>query len=145
MLSLYLDTNALVKLYVGETHSEAVRALVDDIGGVCTSAITYPEARGVLSRALRGGILTETEYADTLAAFEADWETLAVIDLTERVYRRAGDLMSAHPRLRGMDAIQLASVLEARQDVKIRFLTFDEDLLAVAEALLTADERVTIG
>ena len=137
----YLDTNALVKLYLPEPQgSGRVQALIEATDGVATSAITYPEARGVFARVLARTQLSTQEHDERLSAFESDWLTLTVVDLTERVYRRAGDLMAAHPTLRGMDAIQLSSALEAREDAGIRFLSFDTDLQHVAEAMLHRSE-----
>lgn len=137
----YLDTNALVKLYLFEPVGKAsVDALIGAAGGVATSYITYPEAKGAFARALSSGLLTQDDYDERLDAFENDWLTLSPIELTEKIYRRAGDLISAHPKLRGMDAIQLSSALELRQAVPIRFLTFDAGLETVARAMLQKDE-----
>ena len=42
-MTLYLDTSSLVKLYVAEPGSDAVRKLVDDATVVATSSIAYTE------------------------------------------------------------------------------------------------------
>lgn len=42
---LYLDTSALVKLYVRERGSVSVRALVEQADVVASSVIAYAEAR----------------------------------------------------------------------------------------------------
>ena len=44
-MTLYLDTSSLVKLYVAEPGSDAVRKLVDDATVVATSYIAYTETR----------------------------------------------------------------------------------------------------
>ena len=41
---LYLDTSSLIKLYVPETESAAVKQLVDAAEVVATSRITYAAA-----------------------------------------------------------------------------------------------------
>lgn len=46
----YLDTSTLVKVYVREQGSEAVRNLVDAASVVATSKVAYPEARAALAR-----------------------------------------------------------------------------------------------
>ncbi len=48
---LYLDTSALVKLYVSEEGSEIVRGAVESAGRVATSRIAYAEARAALAPA----------------------------------------------------------------------------------------------
>lgn len=58
----YLDTSALVKLYVHEQGSETVRKLVDAASVVATSKVAYPEARAALARGFREGLLAEKDY-----------------------------------------------------------------------------------
>jgi uncharacterized protein len=129
----YLDTSALVKLYVAETGSEQVAALVDKLQGALTaSVIAYPEARGVFARYLRQGNLSQTEHDDIVSAFNADWQGMNEIEVTPAVYRRAGDLLCAHDHLRAMDAIHLASAIEASQQMNVTFLSFDHALQAVS-------------
>ncbi|UQN09634.1 type II toxin-antitoxin system VapC family toxin [Deinococcus sp. QL22] len=137
----YLDTNALVKLYVDEVGRDRVEKLIDEVeGALTTSVITYAESRGVFARYLREGKITAPEHNTIVENFNADWEGMNAIDVTPSVYRRAGDLLVAHPHLRAMDAIHMASVLDARTKIGIKFLTFDDALEAVATALLTKKE-----
>ncbi|WP_291426630.1 type II toxin-antitoxin system VapC family toxin [Deinococcus sp.] len=132
----YLDTNALVKLYLPEAGGEEVVKLLDVVDGVVTSTLSYPESRSVFARALDRGLLGEEKYTEVLLAFEQDWPLAVRIEMTETIYRRAGDLMKPHPRLRTMDAVHLASALEAHRKYKLRFLTFDKVLREAAVALL---------
>lgn len=132
----YLDTNALVKLYLPEEGGERVVALLDAVDGVVTSTLTYPESRATFARALERGLITAEQYQEALQNFEEDWAMALTVQMTEAVYRRAGDLMMPHPKLRTLDAIQLSSALEAQKTYEIRFLTFDQTLKAVALALL---------
>jgi uncharacterized protein len=136
----YLDTSALAKLYVQESGRERVEALIQQTGTVVTSVIAYPEARAVFARRRASGELLEHEHAEMVAQFQTDWSDVNGIDVTPAVYRRAGELVMAHPRLRAMDAIHLASALEARTVAEIRFLTFDHDLEAAARAVLHGPE-----
>lgn len=137
----YLDTSALVKLYVAESGQQRVTDLVDSVdGGLVTSVITYAEARGVFARYLRENKIDQHQHDTLVANFNADWEGMNEVDVTPSVYQRAGDLLTAHPNLRAMDAIQMSSALEARSHARIKFLTFDDDLEAVAKALLRPQE-----
>lgn len=140
-LVAYLDTSALVKLYVTEPGGDRVEALVDLVhGALVTSVITYAEARGVFARYLRDNKISQQQHDTLVVNFNADWEGMNEVDVTPDVYRRAGDLLAAHPTLRAMDAIQMSSALEARKHAAIKFLTFDHDLEAVARALLKPQE-----
>ena len=136
----YLDTSALAKLYVQETGRERVEALIQETGTVVTSVIAYPEACAVFARRRSTGELLDTEHQEMVTQFQEDWSDINSIDVTLGVYRTAGELVVAHPRLRAMDAIHLASALEARKVEAIRFLTFDRDLETAARALLSGSE-----
>lgn len=136
----YLDTSALAKLYVQESGRERVEALIQETGTVVTSVIAYPEARAVFARRRSTGELLDSEHQEMVTQFQEDWSDINGIDVTPSVYRTAGELVVAHPRLRAMDAIHLASALEARKVEAIRFLTFDNDLEAAARALLSGSE-----
>ena len=52
---LYLDSSALVKRYVDEPMSEAVRTLMDAAPGAATALITQTEVAAALARAMRNG------------------------------------------------------------------------------------------
>ena len=62
-MRLYLDSSALVKLYVVEDGSSLVRQFVDQAEIVSTSLVTYVEARAALSRRRREGVLGNIESA----------------------------------------------------------------------------------
>ena len=56
----YLDTNALVKLYLPEEGGQQVIDLLDEVDGVVTSVLSYPETLSVFARALDRGCLLYT-------------------------------------------------------------------------------------
>lgn len=136
MTVAYLDSSAFAKLYLDEPGREEVEALVGETGRVAACAIAYAEVRGVLARYLHQGRLTEEEYVSANEAFEADWTTTNVVDLTPVLLRRAGDLLRAHAGLRAMDALHLAAALEVRSAEELRFLTLDLHLGQIAQALM---------
>ena len=104
---LFLDTSALVKLYVEEDHSAAVREWVDEAEVVAACRVAYPEAVSALSRRMRAGDLPKRAYGVASRALRRDWDRLAVVDFREI---EAGRLAAKH-RLRGFDAIHLSSAL----------------------------------
>lgn len=140
---LYLDTSSLVKLYVAEAGSPAVRRSVAEADVVATSVVAYPEARSAFARLAREGHLTAKKLASVRSAFLRDWDSFLKIRAFKRVYERAGELTEEHG-LRGFDALHLASFLELAAQVegqeKVAFSAFDERLNAAAAA-----ERATDG
>lgn len=54
---LYVDTSALVKVYVTEPGSSEVRGRIDEAEAVATALVTYAEARAALAQ---GGNWVET-------------------------------------------------------------------------------------
>jgi len=133
---LYLDTSALVKLYVEEAHSDLVREAVNQASLMTSHAIAYAEARAAFRRRAN-----DPKYAAALPQwrvdFEADWARIQVLEVTHDLIRRAGDLADAH-NLRGYDSVHLAAaeaVWQALPGVDFRFAAFDTKLMAAAKAL----------
>lgn len=126
---LYLDTSSLIKLYVEEEGSAAVRALVAGAAVVATCVLAYPEARSALARLRREGGLTESEQSRAGGELDRDWDSFLALPV-DAVWRRAGDLAERHG-LRGADSIHLASFLSLvgrKGDLPARFSSFDERL-----------------
>ena len=71
---LFLDTSALVKLYVEEPHSVAVREWVDEAEVVAACRVAYPEAVSALNRRMRAGDLSKSGYGVAFRAFRRDWD-----------------------------------------------------------------------
>jgi len=130
---LYLDTSALVKLYVAEDGSEVVRMAVDAAGAVATSRVAYAEARAALAMAARLGRISEEERAAAAAIFRSEWHAFSVVNVTQPVVELAADLAEAKS-LRGFDAIHLASSVLIRQRTHeaVRFMAWDRALVKAA-------------
>ncbi len=125
----YLDTSSLVKLYVEEQGSRLVRDLVERAELVATSVVTYVEARAALARQRRAGGLTFAGFGQAKNDLELDWPRYLAVEVSEAVYRNAGDLAEKH-HLRGFDSLHLASYLSLYGNGvrQIRFSSFDEAL-----------------
>ena len=132
---LYLDTYALVKLYVSELHTGDVRNWVRDAEAVATSIVSYAETRAAFGRARREGSSTDAEHRRRVSQFNRDWVELMRIELTPLVARNAGELAELHA-IRGFDAIHLASALWLRDksDDAFLFAAFDRRLCEGAAA-----------
>lgn len=130
---LYLDSSALVKLYVAESGSERVRQLVQHAPVCATSAIAYAEIRAAMARRFREGALSSTQLIRIKSALLADWPTLFVVPVIEPITMSAGDVSELHA-LRGMDAIHLASALwlDRQQPEPVTFSAWDMRLVQAA-------------
>jgi len=115
----YLDTSALVKLYVREEGSETVRELVDAAAVVATAKVAYAEARAALARGFREGLLEERDYRLVVAALQDDWARYLALELSDPLIWLAGELAEKH-RLRGFDAVHLAAAVTLQARVKGR-------------------------
>jgi len=132
---LYLDTSALVKLYIAEPGSQEVKALVESAQIVSTSRMAYVEARAGLARKFREQDLSREEYARMVGDLEADWGNYFILEVSESVVKLGGELTDKHP-LRGFHALHLASalLLKNRTRSAVSFSCFDERLKAAAQA-----------
>lgn len=145
-MTLYLDTSALVKLYVAEAGSDDVRRLVENASVVATSVVAYAEARAAFSRRKREGVLTAHGLRRIKNAFDVDWPRYLAIGATEEICREAGDLAERHG-LRGFDSIHLASFIEVARragPTTTRFCGYDDRLneaVTKAQAALVKRRR----
>lgn len=130
----YLDTSAVVSLYVQERYTERVRHAIEELQGAATSRIAYAEARAVFARMRRERMLRPRAYAATVALFNGEWERFSLVDITDPLVRTAADLAERHP-LRGFDALHLACALRLRgDDVRVTFCCHGARLAAAARA-----------
>ncbi len=132
-MTLYLDTSALVKLYVQEEEGyDVVREAVEWAERVATSTVAYAEARAALARKERESDLDEEGHRRAVGALDDDWRRYDRLAVSNLVSYRAGEMAQRYA-LRGFDAIHLASaarLLERFPD--LRFLAFDDRLREVA-------------
>lgn len=131
---LYLDTSALVKLYVEEPLSQELTVAVAEAEAVATSLIAYAESRAAFARARREARLSTQIYRRIVEAFVEDWPRYVSVEVTDRIVKDAGDL-AASRALRGYAALHLASALSLSQQVaaSVTFLAFDRALSVAAK------------
>jgi uncharacterized protein len=121
----YFDSSALVKRYIQENGSEYINQIISDLdNALFTAEITLAEVAAVIAAKHRapGGI--------------AD---LYFLVATERAIIDYAVQLSQQYRLRGYDAVQLATALSVQQvlqdaDLNLIFVASDQDLLQAAQA-----------
>jgi predicted nucleic acid-binding protein len=136
-LILYLDTSALVKLYVEEHGSSEVRHAIAQAERVVTHGIAYVEARAAFRRRA-----ADAPDADALQRwrrdFEADWPKLDVVDPAPALLHRAGELADLLS-LRAYDAVHLAAAEALHQRLgashSLVFAVYDKRLALAAQSL----------
>ena len=142
-MTLYLDTSSLVKLYIAEPGSDAVRRLVKQATVVATSGIAYPETRAALARRRRERALSLAAFTFATRAFEDDWSRYLAVNVSASICREAGELAERY-RLRGYDSVHLASYLEVARRAgaaETRFSSFDQRLNRAARAAIRTMAR----
>lgn len=134
---LYLDTSALVKLFVLEAHSEAVRGAVAAGGIVATQLLAYAEACSAFAR-LAEARSDESLFERLHDELDAHWTEWEIVQVEERLVRRAGELCARY-RLRGYDSVHLAAAERVRGIssgyADFRFGVFDASLSRAARGL----------
>jgi len=133
---LFCDTSALLKLYIVETGSDALRAKMIEAEAVAVCRIAWAEAYAALSRRAR----EVTEDAETIghakAALAADWPHYVILEIDQSLVERAGEYADTFA-LRGYDSIQLAAAFETGRisQSPIVFACFDSRLNKAAKML----------
>jgi uncharacterized protein len=135
---LYLDTSALVKLFVPEPESDSLNEALLGARGVILSDLALTEMASALGRRAREGVLTRRQASHIHREALKLTESCRHVELTPPVYRRAEQLLLSLPMpIRALDALHLATAIEAGAATMV---AFDQDLRAVAafQGLLVA-------
>jgi predicted nucleic acid-binding protein len=131
-VTLYLDSSALVKLYVEEPSSERVADWIVEAAQAATSRVAYVEARAAFARQHRERLLTRAGLSNLVAALDVQWPSYEIVDVSERLVRHAASLAERHG-LRAYDAVHLGSALELRRaGADVTFACFDVRLARAA-------------
>lgn len=134
---LYADTSSLVKLYVEEAGSDAVRELVRKADMVASCRVALPEMVSALTRRHHNRQIETPVYELLIQAVRNDWKHLVALEFDEEL---AADLVKRHA-LRGYDAVHLASAVQLSNNdqVDMVFSSYDQQLVQAAndEGLVT--------
>lgn len=115
-----------------EPGSELVAELWGTRLAAASSILFYPEGRAALAGAHRGRRLSGTGYGRAREEFESLQSELVLVGIDGQLARVAGELAEEH-KLRGYDAVHLASALALGADITL--VTWDEDLKRAAAQL----------
>jgi uncharacterized protein len=143
MTLVYFDSSALVKLVLDEPGSDLVATLWNACDAALASRLAYPEVCAALAAAGRSHDLTESEVSAAMSDWEQFWSSLRPVELSADVERAAGSLSMTH-RLRGADAVHLASAL-ALGSADLTVAVWDKRLHAGATAAGLAVAPAALG
>lgn len=138
MALLYLETSALVKLYVREPGSQRMLQLANapEAHRLALSAVAQVELHSAVRRRQRAGDLDTVAARQLLEQFDLHLKSLFLRQgVNDTVLDLACGLIERHP-LRAYDALQLAGclVLKTAAPETPVFVCADQDLLRAAEA-----------
>lgn len=132
MASLYLDTSALIKLYIEEEGTPVLLRLAEELDGdrMTILDIALVEIRSAVRRRERQGDIPGPDANRILNQFEEDASLLYLVQpSSSAVIEDAVRLIDLYP-LRAYDALQLAGALTARLGApsSLTFVSADSDL-----------------
>lgn len=133
---LYCDTSALVKLYVREDFSDAMRALAKSASVIAVCRIAWAEAMAALARRLRENPVDAKAIEAIRARLRADWPRYAILEITQPLVELAAEYADTFA-LRGYDSVQLAAArgLQEAANEELHFACFDARLQKSAKVL----------
>ena len=143
MALVYFDSSALVKLVLDEVGSDIAATLWNACDVALSSRVAYPEVCAALAAAGRNHDVTESEATAAAADWELFWASMRPVELSADVERAAGSLATTH-RLRGADAVHLASAL-ALGSTDLTVAVWDHRLHAGAAAVGLGVAPATLG
>lgn len=123
-MSLYVDTSALLKLYIDEPDSDHCEVLLNADPDWVTGRHTLVEARRNLRRLLGLG----DDYIDALAQFTDDWQRCRVVELDADLCLSAAQ-MAERTGARTLDALHLAAAVATQTPT---IVTYDRRLAQAA-------------
>lgn len=133
---LFCDTSALIKLYIAEEGSDAIKMQLSLAEAVAVCRISWAEAHAALSRRSREVPQDARVIEQAKAALAADWQHFVVLEIDQALIELAGEYADTFA-LRGYDSVQLAAAFETGRisQLPIFFACFDTRLNKAAKLL----------
>lgn len=142
MSALFLDSSSLVKRYALETGTSWIFSLIRPSAKnrLYLARITGVEVVAALTKRMRVGSLSARATAKAIKRFEREFANrYLLIEVSPQIIKSAMTLAKKHT-LRGYDAVQLASALQANADrisiggSPLTFISADKHLNSAATA-----------
>lgn len=133
---VYLDTSALLKLYIVEAWHADLQGLCANAEALAVSRMAWVEACSGLARRIRETPADRPALEQARHALAAEWAGYRIVEVTPGIVDRAAQFVDAFA-LRAYDAVQLASARELAlaADEPVVFACFDRRLNRAAQVL----------
>jgi predicted nucleic acid-binding protein len=134
-MKVYAESSAVLAWLLGEDAAPRVREVLSEADLVMASDLTLLECDRVLIRAVTLGEIDEAAAADRRAHLNAAAAHWHVLRVSAEIVDRARHPFPAEP-IRTLDAIHLASALEARSGVGgVDLLSLDDRIRRAGQQL----------
>lgn len=138
-MNLFLDSNALVKLYHKESGTENLLQLIDENAPdllLTISDISKIEFHSAFLKRVRKREVTVKIVKEVFDSFKNDILMFNIVEVDNTVKTLASDLLkniASKKRLGTLDSLQLSSAIISHQILPVdRFITSDRTLLNIA-------------
>lgn len=133
---LYLDTSALVKLYLQEDSSEQVIRYFEQASAIASHQIAFIEFHAALARRHREGDIRNQDFDTIKQNFAQHWADYLQIQTDQALLNSAAELAEAFA-LRAYDSVHLAAAqyLHKNSKASVHFACFDKRLNLAAKML----------
>lgn len=128
-MTAYVDSSALLKLYLSEPETDVAFEVLHRHRVWTTGRHTLVEVRRNLARVLSG-----PDLAAAQAAFSEDWNNVAVVELDELTCEHAAKL-AEQTGIKSLDALHLGAAAVAGAAVGLPIITFDRQVIAGGRSL----------
>jgi predicted nucleic acid-binding protein len=136
-VTTYIDSSALVPVYVTERFSKAARSMVRSVGQVPFTAIHQLEVPNAFELLVGRELITRDECRAIQAQLRGDLENQRLMPVSldlERVFADAGELSRLYTAKFLARSLDLLHVAAAHVAVCKTFVSADDRQLAVAKA-----------
>ncbi len=119
----FIDISSWIKYFLEEDGTPEIKSFIEEMSlseesTFSTSAVTYAEMIATFKRASRGRRISEDQYNQLISDFKEQWKRFDAPEVDEDLVEKSGELAEKYV-LKGCDAFQLASAVEAHADVFI--------------------------
>ena len=115
-MAIYLDTSALVKLFIDETTRPPVVDAVRGAPPLVIGWLSLVEFRSAIYRKVQSGEMTAGDATRVFSDFvQAPRQPAVIVPYQESILQRASTLIDSHGTngLRTLDALQISTALES--------------------------------
>jgi predicted nucleic acid-binding protein len=134
MLTIYLDTSAMLKRYLNEAGADETRMFIERADEIATTVITRVETASAFARLVFSHSITDAEGEKAWQEFTEDWAIVTRLQIVPQTLEKAVKVARLY-HLRGYDAVHLGCALVWQDELNhpVTLITFDRNLWSAAK------------